>query len=205
MTSRWLGSWSAMLALALVLPAGPSAAGKLKPGVYAHFATTEGRFTVKLYDTQAPRTVENFIGLAEGTKEWKDPRTGEKVKKPYYDGIVFHRVIQGAIIQAGDPTGTGSGGPGYTFDDEFDPALTHSRAGIVSMANSGPNSNGAQFFITLAPLPSLDRKHTIFGEVVEGMDVVKRIGSVKVDPAQNNRPIKDVIIQAVTIERVAGK
>ncbi len=205
MASYRLAAGRAILACLLAFPLLLSAAGKLKPGVYAHITTTEGSFTVKLYDKQAPKTVENFTALAEGSREWTDPRTGEKVKKPYYNGLIFHRVIQGAIIQGGDPTATGSGGPGYTFDDEFDPALTHSKAGIVSMANSGRNTNGGQFFITLSPLPSLDGKHTIFGEVVEGMNVVNKIGSVKVDPAQNNRPVKDVVIQTVTIERVAAR
>ena len=168
-------------------------------GVYARFDTSEGSFTVHLFDQEAPRTVENFVGLAEGTKEWTDPRTNKKVTQPYYNGIVFHRVIDGFMIQGGDPLGQGIGGPGYNFADEFHPKLRHSKAGMLSMANRGPNTNGGQFFITLAPTPHLDDRHSIFGEVVDGMDVVQKIGKVKTD--QRDRPAKDVVINAVTIER----
>ena len=172
----------------------------MQPGTYAHFDTTEGRFTVRLFHEQAPRTVENFIGLAEGTKEWAHPASGKKQNAPLYDGIVFHRVIDGFMIQGGDPLGQGTGGPGYKFADEFHPSLRHSKAGILSMANSGPNTNGSQFFITLGPTPHLDDKHSVFGEVVEGMDVVKRIGGVRT--ARGDRPVTDVVINKVTIERV---
>jgi len=172
----------------------------VQPGTYAHFDTTEGRFTVRLFHEQAPRTVENFIGLAEGTKEWAHPASGKKQNAPLYDGIVFHRVIDGFMIQGGDPLGQGTGGPGYKFADEFHPSLRHSKAGILSMANSGPNTNGSQFFITLGPTPHLDDKHSVFGEVVEGMDVVKRIGGVRT--ARGDRPVTDVVINKVTIERV---
>ncbi len=116
----------------------------------AHFTTSEGNFTVRLFDDDAPKTVANFVGLAEGTKEWTDPKSGQKVKRPFYDGLIFHRVIDGFMIQGGDPLGTGTGGPGYKFADEFSPKLRHSKAGILSMANAGPNTNGSQFFITLA-------------------------------------------------------
>ena len=172
----------------------------MQPGTYAHFDTTEGRFTVRLFQEQAPRTVENFVGLAEGTREWTHPASGTKQKAPLYDGIVFHRVIDGFMIQGGDPLGQGTGGPGYKFADEFHPSLRHSKAGILSMANSGPNTNGSQFFITLGATPHLDNKHSVFGEVVEGMDVVKRIGSVRT--ARGDRPVTDVVINKVTIERV---
>jgi peptidyl-prolyl cis-trans isomerase A (cyclophilin A) len=171
----------------------------LPTGVYARFDTSEGSFTAKLYDQEAPKTVENFTGLAEGTKEWTDPRTNQKVQRPYYNGIIFHRVIDGFMIQGGDPLGQGIGGPGYNFADEFHPKLRHSKAGMLSMANRGPNTNGGQFFITLGPTPHLDDRHSIFGEVVEGMDVVRKIGSTQTDA--RDRPVKDVVINAVTIER----
>ena len=167
--------------------------------VYATFATSEGGFKVRLFDEEAPNTVANFTGLAEGTKEWTDPRTREKVTKPYYDGTIFHRVIDGFMIQGGDPLGQGIGGPGYKFADEFHPKARHSKAGILSMANSGPNTNGGQFFVTLGPTPHLDNRHSVFGEVTEGMDIVRRIGST---PTKGqDRPVKDVVINSVTIER----
>jgi peptidyl-prolyl cis-trans isomerase A (cyclophilin A) len=172
----------------------------VQPGTYAHFDTSEGRFTVRLFADEAPRTVENFVGLAEGTREWTDPASGKKQKTPLYNGVVFHRVIDGFMIQGGDPLGQGTGGPGYKFADEFHPSLRHSNPGILSMANSGPNTNGSQFFITLGPTPHLDNRHSVFGEVVEGMDVVKRIGSVRTGP--RDRPVTDVVIKTVTIERV---
>ena len=169
------------------------------PGTYARFVTSEGDFTVRLFDQEAPRTVENFVGLAEGSKQWSDPRTNQKVQKPYYDGTIFHRVIDGFMIQGGDPLGQGIGGPGYNFADEFHPKLRHNKAGILSMANRGPNTNGGQFFITLAPTPHLDDRHAVFGEVVDGMDVVSKIG--RTQTGDRDRPVKDVVIQQVTIER----
>jgi len=168
-------------------------------GTFAKFSTTEGDFTVKLFDKQVPKTVANFVGLAEGTKEWKDPRSGKMVKKPFYNGLKFHRIIDGFMIQGGDPLGNGTGGPGYEFEDEFDPKLRHSKAGILSMANAGRNTNGSQFFITLAPTPHLNDKHSVFGEVVSGMDVIKKLGSTPV--GANDKPIKDEVIKSVTIER----
>jgi peptidyl-prolyl cis-trans isomerase A (cyclophilin A) len=168
-------------------------------GTYAVFTTSEGNFTVRLFDQEAPKTVENFVGLANGTKEWTDPRSNKKVKQPYYDGIVFHRVIDGFMIQGGDPLGQGIGGPGYTFADEFHPKLRHNKAGILSMANRGPNTNGGQFFITLGPTPHLDDRHSVFGEVVEGMDVIRKIGSTATDA--RDRPLKDVVITSVKIEK----
>src|SRR5688500_18301894 len=144
----------------------------------AHFTTSEGNFTIQLFDQEAPKTVENFVGLAEGTKEWTDPRTGKKAAGGYYNGTGFHRVIDGFMIQGGDPLGQGTGGPGYKFADEFHPKLKHTKPGILSMANSGPNTNGGQFFITLAATPWLDNKHSVFGEVVDGMDVEQKNGTL---------------------------
>ena len=167
--------------------------------IFAEFVTSEGNFTVRLNDEEAPLTVANFVDLAEGTKEWLDPRTNTKVTQPYYDGIVFHRVIDGFMIQGGDPLGQGIGGPGYRFADEFHPALRHNKPGILSMANSGPNTNGGQFFITLAPTPHLDNRHSVFGEVVSGMEVVRAIGSTRVGP--RDRPVTDVVLNTVTIAR----
>ncbi len=172
----------------------------LKPGLYAKFETTLGNFTVELFEEKVPVTVGIFAGLAQGTKEWKHPKTGEAHTKPYYDGIIFHRVIEGFMIQGGDPLGVGHGGPGFQFKDEFHPDLRHDQAGILSMANAGPNTNGSQFFITLGPTPHLDNKHSVFGEVTDGMDVVKRIGSVPV--GRNDRPVKAVVINQITIKRV---
>jgi peptidyl-prolyl cis-trans isomerase A (cyclophilin A) len=167
--------------------------------LYAHFTTSEGKFTIQLFDEDAPKTVENFVGLAAGTKEWTDPRTGRKGTAPYYNGTVFHRVIDGFMIQGGDPLGQGTGGPGYKFADEFHPKRRHGKAGVLSMANSGPNTNGGQFFITLAATPWLDDKHSVFGEVVEGMDVVKKIGSTPTSKP-GDRPVKPITIESVTIE-----
>ncbi len=143
--------------------------------LHATFKTSLGDIVVKLLPDKAPKTVENFVALAEGTKEWTDPRSGQKVKKPLYDGTVFHRVIPDFMIQGGDPLGTGTGGPGYRFADEIGPDNKFSRPGLLAMANAGPNTNGSQFFITEVPTPHLDRGHTIFGEVVKGQDLVPRI------------------------------
>ncbi len=157
--------------------------------IFAAFDTTEGQFKVKLFADRVPNTVENFVSLAEGTK------TG----KPFYDGTVFHRVIPDFMIQGGDPEGTGRGGPGYRFDDEFHKDLKHTKPGLLSMANAGPNTNGSQFFITVAATPWLDNKHSIFGEVTEGYDVVQKI-SVAPRGSQD-RPLKEVRINSVKIER----
>jgi peptidyl-prolyl cis-trans isomerase A (cyclophilin A) len=156
---------------------------------FALFDTTEGNFKIKLFADKAPKTVENFVSLAEGTK------TGKR----FYDGLIFHRVIPKFMIQGGCPQGTGTGGPGYKFEDEFHPSLRHTKKGMLSMANSGPNTNGSQFFVTVAPTTWLDNKHTVFGEVVEGYDVVEKISNVPKN--SNDRPTKDVQIRSVTIER----
>jgi peptidyl-prolyl cis-trans isomerase A (cyclophilin A) len=166
---------------------------------YAHFETSLGTFTAELFEAKAPKTVANFVGLVEGTKEWKHPKTGERHQKPFYDGIIFHRVISGFVLQGGDPLGQGYGGPGYQFEDEFHPDLRHDKAGMLSMANAGPNTNGSQFFVTLAPTPHLDRRHSVFGQVVSGLDVVEKIGRVRTDA--QDRPLTPVIMNRVTIER----
>src|SRR6266496_74097 len=171
-----------------------------KGPLYATLKTSMGDIVIQLFDDKAPKTVANFVGLASGTKEWLDPKTGEKVKRPLYNGTIFHRVIPGFMIQGGDPLGNGRGGPGYNFEDEFHPDLRHSKAGILSMANAGPNTNGSQFFITLAATPWLDGKHSIFGEVIKGQNVVDAIGNVP-RHLSNNRPMKDVMLQEVTISR----
>lgn len=159
------------------------------PGTYALFDTTEGSFRVKLFADKAPRTVQNFTDLAEGVK------TG----RPFYDGLSFHRVIAGFMIQGGCPEGTGRGGPGYQFADEFHQDLRHSKAGILSMANAGPNTNGSQFFITVAPTEWLDNRHSVFGEVIEGYEVVDKIANVPTGPM--DRPLKPVLINKLTIVR----
>jgi len=170
--------------------------------LHAHFTTSEGNFTIKLFDKEAPNTVANFVGLATGTKEWTDPKSGKKVTRPFYDGLTFHRVIDAFMIQGGDPLGTGTGGPGYRFGDEFHPTLRHSKPGMLSMANAGPNTNGSQFFITLVPTPWLDNKHTVFGEVTQGMDVVRKIGSTATSKP-GDRPITPIVVESVKIEQSA--
>jgi len=160
--------------------------------------TSEGEIEIQLFEDRVPDTVENFVGLATGERTWEHPETGERMAGPLYDDIQFHRVIEDFMIQTGDPTGTGRGGPGYTFDDEFHPELRHDSAGVVSMANRGPDTNGSQFFITLAPQPHLDDKHAVFGDVVDGMDVVEAIGNVETDG--NDQPTSPVYLESVTIQ-----
>ena len=153
--------------------------------LHAHFTTTEGSFKIRLFEAEVPKTVANFVGLAEATP-------------PFYNGLIFHRVIANFMIQGGCPLGTGTGGPGYKFGDEFHPTLRHDKPGILSMANSGPGTNGSQFFITLVPTPWLDNRHSIFGEVVEGMDVITKIGVI---PTRSDRPLTPITIESITIER----
>ncbi|HET8970616.1 MAG TPA: peptidylprolyl isomerase [Candidatus Nanopelagicales bacterium] len=161
--------------------------------------TNHGDIKINLFPDHAPKTVANFVGLASGTKEYADPTTGAPTKGHFYDGLVFHRVIDGFMIQGGCPLGTGTGGPGYAFADEFHPELAFNKPYLLAMANAGPGTNGSQFFITLGPTPHLNRKHTIFGEVADqaSRDVVDRIGSVKT--GRMDRPAEAVVITSVDI------
>ena len=167
---------------------------------YATLRTTKGDVTIRLFPDHAPATVANFIGLAEGTREWTDPRSGNTSTEPLYNGTVFHRVIDGFMIQAGDPLGTGTGGPGYTFKDEFHPELSFDRPYLLAMANAGPGTNGSQFFITVAATPWLNNRHTIFGEVTKGQDVVDRIANI-VPKDSSDRPKTEVKIKKLTISQ----
>jgi peptidylprolyl isomerase len=171
------------------------------PGMYAVFETSMGDVVCRLHYDKVPVTVANFVGLATGKKEWKDPKTGEMVTRPLYDGIKFHRVIKDFMIQGGDPLENGRGGPGYSFTDEFHPDLRHDKPGILSMANSGPNTNGSQFFITHVPTPWLDDKHSIFGEVIAGQDVVDAMAAVEMQGPQKSLPVTDIILEKVNIVR----
>jgi peptidyl-prolyl cis-trans isomerase A (cyclophilin A) len=161
--------------------------------------TNHGDIVINLFPDHAPKTVSNFVGLATGTKEYSDPETGAKTTGNFYDGLVFHRVIDGFMIQGGDPLGTGTGGPGYTFADEFHPELAFNKPYLLAMANAGPGTNGSQFFITVGPTPHLNRRHTIFGEVADqaSRDVVDKISSVKT--ARGDRPQSPVVIETVEI------
>ncbi|MFB6359808.1 MAG: peptidylprolyl isomerase [Halobacteriales archaeon] len=162
--------------------------------------TSHGDIEIDLYAERVPETVENFVGLASGDRTWEHPETGETHQdEPLYDDIPVHRVIEGFMIQMGDPTGTGRGGPGYTFDDEFHEELRHDSPGTVSMANRGPDTNGSQFFITLDETPHLDDQHAVFGEVTDGMDVVREIGQLPTDGS--DKPVEDVVLESVSIKR----
>src|ERR1700750_3144755 len=173
-----------------------------QPGTYAPFETSEGTIVRRLFEKDAPKTVANFVELAEGKREWKHPSTGKKSNDRLYDGTIFHRVIPDFMVQGGDPQGTGTGGPGYQFEDETKGSPhKFDKPGKLAMANAGPNTNGSQFFITVVPTTWLTGKHTIFGEVVEGQDVADKIS--KVARNAQDKPHKDVVLESVTIERVA--
>ncbi len=170
----------------------------------ATLSTNYGDITINLFANHAPKTVANFVGLAEGTKEWKDPKTGQASQEKFYDGLTFHRIIPNFMIQGGCPLGTGTGGPGYSFGDEFHPELVFDRPYLLAMANAGPNTNGSQFFITVAPTAWLNRKHTIFGEVADqsSREVVDAIAAVRTGP--QDKPVEPVVVESVTIERQAS-
>ena len=169
--------------------------------LFATLHTNVGPIRIELFANHAPKTVENFVDLAEGTRAYTDPRTREAGSGPYYNGTIFHRVIANFMIQCGDPTGTGRGGPGYSFADEFHPELQFSKPYLLAMANAGPGTNGSQFFITVGPTPHLNRRHTIFGQVSDPASerIVDAIATTKTDPA--DRPIEDIVIERVEIER----
>lgn len=208
MMKKWFSAITlSVLAISLVGSAGAAEKKGAKTkamarekGLYATFDTTQGKIVCKLFEDKAPITVQNFVGLAEGTKEWTDPKTGEKSKKRFYDGLTFHRVIPNFMIQGGCPLGTGTGGPGYQFQDEIVPGLEFSKPGLLAMANAGPGTNGSQFFITHIATPWLNGRHTIFGEVIEGMDIVTKIGNVP--KGANDRPNTPVILNKLEITRV---
>ena len=165
----------------------------------ATLQTNQGRAVIRLFPDQAPKTVRNFVELAEGGRQWTDPRTGQVTTGKLYDGTIFHRVIPDFMIQGGDPLGSGRGGPGYKFADEIHPDLRFDRPYLLAMANAGPGTNGSQFFITVGATPWLNGKHTIFGEVVEGADVVDAISRLKT--GSQDRPVEDVTIESVTVDR----
>jgi peptidyl-prolyl cis-trans isomerase A (cyclophilin A) len=190
--------WVVTALLALLTGAGMEAQEKKGP-LYATLKTSMGDIVVLLFEEKAPKTVANFVGLATGTREWTDLKSRERVKRSLYSGTIFHRVIPGFMIQGGDPLGNGTGGPGYRFEDEFHPDLRHSKAGILSMANAGPNTNGSQFFITHKATPWLDGRHSVFGEVVKGREVVDAIAAAPRDA--RDRPLKEIVLQEVVINR----
>lgn len=171
----------------------------LGKGLYAVFETSLGEMICRLEETKAPETVKNFVGLATGEKEYVDPKSNQKSHEPFYDGTIFHRIIKDFMVQGGDRLGQGTGGPGYRFKDEFDSTLKHKGPGVLSMANSGPNTNGSQFFITLVPTPWLDGKHAVFGELVKGESVLNAIG--KASTGQMDRPREEIVIKKLRIVR----
>jgi len=165
----------------------------------ATLRTNQGTIVVRLFPDQAPQTVQNFVDLAEGSRQWRDPKSGQATQARLYDGTIFHRVIPQFMIQGGDPLGSGRGGPGYEFADEFRPELSFDRPYLLAMANAGPGTNGSQFFITTVPTPHLNRKHTIFGEVISGSEIVDAISNVRT--GNNDRPVSDVVLESVEINR----
>ncbi len=167
--------------------------------LHAVLHTNHGEIDLELFEDRAPNTVANFVGLATGERTWEDPESGEERNDPFYDGVIFHRIIDNFMVQGGDRTGTGRGGPGYVFEDEFHDELRHDRVGRLSMANAGPDTNGSQFFITLRETPHLNDKHAVFGQVVDGMETVRKISQVETGP--NDRPKQDVVIESVDVER----
>ena len=168
----------------------------------ATLRTNQGPIVIRLLPDHAPKTVRNFVNLAQGGREWTDPRTGRVTTGRLYDGTIFHRVIPNFMIQGGDPLGTGTGGPGYQFADEFHPELQFDRPYLLAMANAGPGTNGSQFFITTVPTPHLNRRHTIFGEVIQGQEIVDQISHTATDG--RDRPVKDVVLESVEIEGADG-
>jgi peptidyl-prolyl cis-trans isomerase A (cyclophilin A) len=179
---------------------GPSPQAVLPPGLYAVLDTTMGQIVIRLFERQAPHTVANFVRLAKGQRSWREPQTRRWVRRPFYNGLRFHQVIPGFMIETGDPRADGTGGPGYMLPDELDDALRHDRPGRVTMASEGPDRNGSRFMITVAPAPWMDRRHTIFGEVVEGMDVATHISNLPRDVL--DRPRTRVTLRSVTFRRV---
>lgn len=192
-------SWALTIFLVVLMGIVTVEGQEQKGSLFATLKTTMGDVVILLFEDKAPNTVANFVGLATGTKEWMDPKSGQRVERPLYSGTIFHRVIPDFMIQGGDPLGTGRGGPGYRFADEFHPDLRHSKPGILSIANAGPNTNGSQFFITHKATPWLDGRHSVFGEVVRGQEVVNAMGSVPRD--SSNRPLKDIVLLEVVITR----
>ena len=192
-----------VLALSLLVPAAALADGKLMKAategkdLYATFNTSEGNFVVRLFSKDAPKTVANFVGLATGEKEWTDPKGAKKAGTALYSNTICHRVIKGFMIQCGDPTGTGRGDPGYRFEDEFQSGRGFDKPGLLAMANAGPGTNGSQFFVTVSTPNYLNNKHTIFGEVISGYDLVEKISKVATQPG--DRPVKDVVIKSIDI------
>lgn len=197
MANKTLVLIGAVVAIVLIAFAAGISYARSKKVLQAVFETSLGSITCELYPDKAPLTVKNFTGLAKGGSRWIDPSTGQATDKPLYSNTVFHRVIPDFMIQGGDPLGNGTGGPGYRFEDEIDTALTFEKKGILAMANSGPNTNGSQFFITVAPAPWLSGRHTIFGRVVKGQEIADKISLIQRD--QNDRPLVPVILKRIVV------